>query len=47
METMNPTLIVLFVVLMVHVVTCMLQWRRLSRGDKGSTGGPDFRQRAQ
>ena len=41
METMNTTLIIICLVLFVYVATCALQWRRLSRGEKGRPLGPE------
>jgi hypothetical protein len=43
MESMNTTLFVICLVLLVYVATCVLQWRRLTHGEKVKTDRPDFR----
>jgi len=42
---MNTTLFVICLALLLYVATCILQWRRLTRGEKGNTGGPGSLQR--
>lgn len=39
MEIMNPTLFALCIILIVYVATCMLQWRRLTRGEEQRLDG--------
>jgi len=40
MESLNSTLLVICLVLIVYVTTCMLQWRRLTRGDQKKLDDP-------